>query len=251
MDSNNSSKKPSLAPVTSFEDVQFPKYLKQELYRRGFEKPTEIQSRSWPIALAGKDLVGIANTGSGKTLAYLLPGIVHAMQQELVSPGESPIILILVPTRELCIQVENDCRPFAMTCKMSTLAVYGGDSRSEQLRSYERGIDIMVATPGRLIDFLTADDMNLNRVTYLVLDEADRMLDMGFEKSIKEICTNIRTDRQTLMFSATWPIEVQQLAQNYCTEKPIEVKVGSSDLTVNNNISHVINVVEESEKYSK
>lgn len=165
--------------------------------------------------LSGRDMVGIADTGSGKTLAYLLPGIVHAMEQELVNPGDSPIMLILVPTRELCIQVEKECKKFATICRMSTMAVYGGASRSEQLRQYERGVDIVVATPGRLLDFLSAKDMKLDRVTYLVLDEADRMLDMGFEFSIKQICSQVRPDRQTLLFSATWPIGVQALANTY------------------------------------
>ena len=237
-------------PIQYFEESQFPKYLKSELERSGFKAPTAIQSQGWPIALSGRDMVGIADTGSGKTLAYLLPGIVHAMSQELVSPGDSPIILILVPTRELWIQVEKEWRKFATIWRMSTMAVYGGASRSEQLTHYERGVDIMVATPGRLIDFLSAKDMNLKRVTYLVLDEADRMLDMGFEKKIKLIWSQIRPDRQTLMFSATWPKEVQSLAQEYWIEKPAETKIGSSDLTVNKRITQIIQVVEENEKYS-
>jgi len=134
---------------------------------------------------------------------------------------------------------------------MSTIAVYGGASRNEQLEAYERGVDIMVATPGRLLDFLTAEDMKLDRVTYLVLDEADRMLDMGFEENISEICSKIRIDRQTLMFSATWPTEVQDLARKYCVEKPIEIKIGSNDLTVNENITQKVEVIEEGEKYSQ
>ena len=105
--SETTPKKIDLSPIASLEEVQFPKYIKEELLRNKITKPTEIQCQAWPVALAGHDLVGIADTGSGKTLAYLLPGIVHSMQQELVSPGESPIILILVPTRELCIQVEK------------------------------------------------------------------------------------------------------------------------------------------------
>ena len=237
-------------PIQFFEENQFPKYLKDELERSGFKAPTAIQSQGWLIALSGRDMVGIADTGSGKTLAYLLPGIVHAMAQELVSPGDSPIILVLVPTRELCIQVEKECRKFASIWRMSTIAVYRGASRSEQLAHYERGVDIMNATSGRLIDFVSAKDMNLKRVTYLVLDEADRMLDMGFEQKIKLIWSQIRPDRQTLMFSATWPKEVQSLAQQYWIEKPAETKIGSNDLTVNKRITQIVQVVEESDKYS-
>jgi ATP-dependent RNA helicase DDX5/DBP2 len=224
--------------------------LLTELLQSGFERPTAIQSQGWPIILSGKNLVGIADTGSGKTLAYLLPAIVHVMEQELVQPGDSPIVLIVVPTRELCMQVEKEGSKFATIWRISTMAVYGGASRSEQLRHYQRGVDIMVATPGRLLDFLSAKDMNLNRVTYLVLDEADKMLDMGFSKAIRQIVSQIRPDRQTLLFSATWPLEVQDLAKKLCLEKPAEVKIGSSDLTVNPNITQFIYVIEEDEKYS-
>lgn len=128
------------------------------------------------------------------------------------------------------------------------MAVYGGVSRSEQFRKYERGVDIMVATPGRLIDFLSTQEMNLSRVTYLVLDEADKMLDMGFERKLKQISTQIRPDRQTLLFSATWPLGVQQLAKKYCFEAPIEIKIGSNDLTVNEKIEQNIIVLEENQK---
>jgi ATP-dependent RNA helicase DDX5/DBP2 len=130
------------------------------------------------------------------------------------------------------------------------MAVYGGSSRNEQLEKYQRGVDIIVATPGRLIDFLEAKDMKLERVTYLVLDEADKMLEMGFEKSLQQISSQIRPDRQTLLFSATWPIEVQALTQKYCFEKPVEIKIGSSDLTVNTRITQYIRVIEESDKFS-
>lgn len=130
------------------------------------------------------------------------------------------------------------------------MAVYGGSSRNEQLEKYQRGVDIIVATPGRLIDFLEAKDMKLDRVTYLVLDEADKMLDMGFEKDLQQISSQIRPNRQTLLFSATWPIKVQALAQKYCFLKPVEIKIGSSDLTVNTRITQHIKVIEESEKFS-
>ncbi|CAI2361694.1 unnamed protein product [Moneuplotes crassus] len=219
--------------------------------RAGFTKPTAIQSKGWPIIQSGNDLVGIADTGSGKTLCYLLPGIVHIMAQDLVQPGDSPIMLVIVPTRELCTQVEKECRRFASVCKVSTMCVYGGVSRTEQLQTYQRGVDIMVATPGRLLDFLTTKEMNLSRITYLVLDEADKMLDMGFEKDLKQISTQIRPDRQTLLFSATWPIGVQQLAKKYCYETPKEIKIGSNDLTVNDRITQNIYVIQESEKLSK
>lgn len=134
---------------------------------------------------------------------------------------------------------------------MSTLAIYGGSSRSDQLISYLKGVDIIVATPGRLLDFLETDEIKVNRVTYFVLDEADRMLDLGFKRDIEKIVSKLPMSRQTLMFSATWPIEVQELAKQYCTDNPVEVKIGSNYLTVNENITHIIHTIEESEKYTK
>ena len=174
-------------PITAFKEAPFPLYVKEELERQGFKNPTPIQSQGirfsstsyslgWPVALLGRDMVGIAETGSGKTLAYILPGIVHVMGQDFVKPGESPIVLVLAPTRELALQIEAECKKFARVCRISTTAVYGGVPRGPQQSELQRGVDILIATPGRLIDFLEQDVINLKRVSYLVLDEADRML---------------------------------------------------------------------------
>lgn len=169
-------------------------------------------------------MVGIAATGSGKTLAYILPAIVHVNDQPLlevsdrsafykiksVQPGDGPIVLVLAPTRELACQIVAECQKY---CDKNTVcAVFGGMPRQAQEEMLERGTEILVATPGRLVDFLDTNVTNLRRVTYLVLDEADRMLDLGFEKQVALILNQIRPDRQTLMFSATWPPELQNLA---------------------------------------
>jgi ATP-dependent RNA helicase DDX5/DBP2 len=141
-----------------------------------FEKPTPIQSQAWPIVLSGRDMVGIAATGSGKTLAFILPAIVHVNAQDLLEQGDGPIVLVLAPTRELACQIEQETIKFAAACKITSTAIYGGVPRPEQQAKLEQGVEILVATPGRLIDFIDCRVTNLKRVTYLVFDEADRML---------------------------------------------------------------------------
>ncbi|KAJ2286285.1 ATP-dependent RNA helicase dbp2, partial [Coemansia sp. RSA 2706] len=192
-------------PITSFSEATFPSSVMTEIAKLGFESPTPIQSQGWPMALSGRDMVGIASTGSGKTLAYTLPGIVHINAQPLLQPGDGPIVLILAPTRELAVQIQTECNKYGANSRIRNTCVYGGTSRGPQARDLRRGVEICIATPGRLIDMLQSGATNLRRVTYLVLDEADRMLDMGFEPQIRKIVDQIRPDRQTLMWSATWP----------------------------------------------
>ena len=152
--------------------------------RAGFKEPTAIQAQGWPMALSGRDMIGIAATGSGKTLAYLLPAVVHINAQPLLQRGDGPIVLVLAPTRELAVQIQEECKRFGHTSKIQSTCVYGGAPKGNQARDLERGVEIVIATPGRLIDFLESGKTNLRRVTYLVLDEADRMLDMGFEPQV-------------------------------------------------------------------
>lgn len=134
----------------------------------------------------------------------------------ILKPGDGPIGLILAPTRELAMQIHEECLKFGRDAKISSVCVFGGADRYSQQRELQRGNHIVVATPGRLLDFLEAGVINLRRVTYLVFDEADRMLDMGFEPQIRRIMSQVRSDRQTLMWSATWPREVQRLALEFC-----------------------------------
>lgn len=167
-------------------------------------------------------MIGIAQTGSGKTLAFIMPAIVHIMAQDVLHKGDGPIVLVIAPTRELAVQIEEHTQKFAKCCDLSSLCVYGGASRMGQKSQLHRGVEILIATPGRLLDFLESGDTNLRRVTYLVLDEADRMLDMGFEKDLERIISKVtHPDRQTLMFSATWPKEVQSLAREFCSMAPV------------------------------
>jgi superfamily II DNA/RNA helicase len=237
-------------PITNFVEANFPDYVMDELRRQGFKEPTAIQAQGWPIALSGSNMVGIAQTGSGKTLAYTLPAIVHINHQPYLEQGDGPIALILAPTRELAQQISSTAADFGTTSRIRNTCVFGGAPKGPQLRDIERGVEIMIATPGRLIDFLEAGKTNLRRCTYLVLDEADRMLDMGFEPQIRKILEQIRPDRQTLMWSATWPKEVRQLAEEFLTDY-IQINIGSLTLSANHNILQIIDVCQEHEKETK
>ncbi|KAI0226247.1 ATP-dependent RNA helicase dbp2 [Massospora cicadina] len=202
------------------------------------------------MAMSGRDMVGIAQTGSGKTLAYALPAIVHINAQPLLEPGDGPIVLVLAPTRELAVQIQTECTKYGKSSRIKNTCVYGGAARGPQVRDLNRGVEICIATPGRLIDMLDSNVTNLRRVTYLVLDEADRMLDMGFEPQIRKIVDQIRPDRQTLMWSATWPKEVESLARDYLKDF-IKVNIGSLDLSANHNVLQIIKICSEYEKPAK
>ncbi|KAH8287773.1 hypothetical protein KR054_012672 [Drosophila jambulina] len=236
-------------PVVSFEESSLPSHVIDEMTRQGFTKPTAIQSQGWPIALSGRDLVGIAQTGSGKTLAYMLPAIVHISKQPPIMRGEGPIALVLAPTRELAQQIQSVVRDYGHLCKpeIRHTCIFGGSSKVPQARDLERGVEVIIATPGRLIDFLENRNTNLQRCTYLVLDEADRMLDMGFEPQIRKIIEQIRPDRQVVMWSATWPKEVQALAGDFLNDY-IQINIGSMSLSANHNIRQIVEICTEMEK---
>ncbi|XP_015111285.1 ATP-dependent RNA helicase dbp2 [Diachasma alloeum] len=237
-------------PNIYFEEGGFPDYVLTEIRRQGFGEPTAIQAQGWPIALSGRDMVGIAQTGSGKTLAYILPAIVHINNQPRLSRGDGPIALVLAPTRELAQQIQQVAADFGVSSQVRNTCIFGGAPKGPQARDLERGVEICIATPGRLIDFLERSTTNLRRCTYLVLDEADRMLDMGFEPQIRKIVEQIRPDRQTLMWSATWPKEVRNLAEEFLTNY-IQINVGSLQLAANHNILQIVDVCEEYEKEGK
>ncbi|KAJ7569342.1 hypothetical protein O6H91_01G073900 [Diphasiastrum complanatum] len=237
-------------PVRTFEETNFPDYVLQEVLKAGFTEPTAIQSQGWPMALKGRDLIGLAETGSGKTLAYLLPAIVHVNAQPYLAPGDGPIVLVLAPTRELAVQIQQEATKFGVSSRIRNTCIYGGVPKGPQIRDLQKGVEIVIATPGRLIDMLEGRHTNLRRVTYLVVDEADRMLDMGFEPQIRKIIAQIRPDRQTLYWSATWPKEVESLAHQFLHD-PYKVIIGSQDLKANHAIQQIVEVVSEHEKYQK
>ncbi|XP_051994936.1 probable ATP-dependent RNA helicase DDX5 isoform X3 [Xyrauchen texanus] len=237
-------------PIMKFHEANFPNYVMDVIDKQNWTDPTPIQAQGWPVALSGKDMVGIAQTGSGKTLSYLLPAIVHINHQPFLEHGDGPICLVLAPTRELAQQVQQVAAEYGKASRLKSTCIYGGAPKGPQIRDLERGVEICIATPGRLIDFLEVGKTNLRRCTYLVLDEADRMLDMGFEPQIRKILDQIRPDRQTLMWSATWPKEVRQLAEDFLKEY-VQINVGALQLSANHNILQIVDVCNDGEKEDK
>lgn len=237
-------------PSMEFEQGGLPEYILEEANKQGFSKPTAIQAQGMPIALSGRDMVGIAQTGSGKTLAYIAPALVHITHQDQLRRGDGPIALVLAPTRELAQQIQQVATDFGQRINANNTCVFGGAPKGPQIRDLERGAEIVIATPGRLIDFLERGITNLRRCTYLVLDEADRMLDMGFEPQIRKIMGQIRPNRQVLMWSATWPKEVRNLAEEFLNDY-IQINIGSLNLSANHNILQIVDVCEDYEKDQK
>ncbi|XP_026731519.1 ATP-dependent RNA helicase dbp2-like [Trichoplusia ni] len=233
-------------PYTEIDQSKFPEYVKSFLKDQGFSKPTVIQSQGWPIAMSGQNFVGIAQTGTGKTLAYLLPAVVH-IKEKKARKGRGPIVLVLAPTRELARQIEQVAKDFERALNIRCLCIYGGASRSVQAQKLNEGVDILIATPGRLNDFIVSKTTSLHRTTYVVLDEADRMLDMGFEPQIRQALEGVPLERQILMFSATWPKEVRHLAKDYLGEF-VQVNVGSTELSANHNITQRIHICDQDDK---
>ncbi|KAL0213407.1 hypothetical protein RCL1_007033 [Eukaryota sp. TZLM3-RCL] len=235
---------PAPAPITLFTDVDLPPQLKWNVNRAGFEKPTPVQKYSIPVALAKRDLMSCAQTGSGKTAAFLIPVIADLINNPaLVSQqfgsraASSPSCLVLAPTRELASQIHNECRKFAYRTGLKSSCIYGGTHIGPQLQELARGCDILVATPGRLIDVCERGRVVLTEIRHLVLDEADRMLDMGFEPQIRSIVGSYNMPetghRRTLMFSATFPPAIQHLASDFL-DNYVFLAVGRVGSTTNN-----------------
>ncbi|XP_026381855.1 DEAD-box ATP-dependent RNA helicase 14-like isoform X2 [Papaver somniferum] len=235
------------APFSSFESTGFPPELLREVHQAGFSAPTPIQAQSWPIALQSRDIVAIAKTGSGKTLGYLIPGFMH-LKRVRNNSQMGPTVLVLSPTRELATQIQDEAVKFGRSLRLQCTCLYGGAPKGPQLREIERGCDIVVATPGRLNDILEMRKISLRQVSYLVLDEADRMLDMGFEPQIRKIVNEIPPRRQTLMYTATWPKEVRKIAADLLV-KPVQVNIGNTDeLAANKSITQHVEMVQPMEK---
>ena len=184
-------------------------------------EPTPVQEAAIPIALDGKDLVAIAQTGTGKTLAFSLPTLSNLGQQH----KERNAMLVITPTRELALQVEAVIDPIARALKMRAVCLYGGAGMQQQTRALQQGVQIIVATPGRLLDHMARGNVNFHNLKVLVLDEADRMLDMGFLPDIQRIVRKLPKDRQTLMFSATFPNNIERMARDM-QRNPERVEIG-------------------------
>ncbi|XP_061141808.1 probable ATP-dependent RNA helicase DDX43 [Syngnathus typhle] len=243
-------KRPIPYPCRSFlEAFELYPEIMDNIHRVGFVKPTPIQSQAWPVLLSGEDLIAIAQTGTGKTLAYLLPGFIHMDGQPVPrSERQGPGMLVLTPTRELALQIEEECSKYSYKGYKS-ICIYGGGDRRGQINLVKSGVDIVIATPGRLNDLQMNEYISLRSITYLVLDEADRMLDMGFEPQIMKILLDIRRDRQTVMTSATWPAGVRRLAKSYL-KNPMMVYVGTLDLAAVDTVQQTVLVMHEEDKKS-
>ncbi|NOT77343.1 MAG: DEAD/DEAH box helicase [Cyclobacteriaceae bacterium] len=230
--------------MKSFDALGLSPGLVQSVSLLGFETPTPIQEKAIPVLLKGsRDFVGLAQTGTGKTAAFGLPLL------ELIDvDNKNTQALVLAPTRELGMQITSDLETFSEKFKsFNIVAVYGGASISEQIRKIKRGAHIIVATPGRLIDLIERKTINLGTIKYIVLDEADEMLNMGFKEDIDKILSFTPEDKSTWLFSATMPREVRAIMKNYMTD-PFELSVGESH-TGNANIEHRYVMVQEREKY--
>ena len=230
----------------------FLKLINPYFCRLNYAKPTPIQSQAIPAILSGRDVIGIAKTGSGKTLAFLLPMFRHILDQDPLDEMDGPIALIMAPTRELALQTWREAKKFATPMNLEVVCVYGGVGISEQIADLKKGAEIVVCTPGRMIDMLIANNgrvTNLRRITYLVLDEADRMFDMGFEPQVMKIINNIRPDRQTVMFSATFPKTMEALARKVL-DKPVEIQVGGRSVVCKDIEQHAL-IISEEQKFFK
>ena len=227
--------------VSSFSELALRPELQRALADQGYVRPTPIQAEAIPHLLAGRDLLGIAQTGTGKTAAFTLP----ILQALAATPGRpqprAPRALILTPTRELAIQIGDSIGAYGAHLKLRHAVIFGGVGQGRQVEALERGFDILVATPGRLLDLMNQGYVRFDRLTVFVLDEADRMLDMGFINDVRKVVAKLPQSRQTLLFSATMPREIADLAAKLPTD-PIRVEVTPPATTVERIAQHVIQV---------
>jgi len=245
-------------PIESFYAIRLNPAIVENIERAKYTNPTPVQKNAIPAVLAGRDLMACAQTGSGKTAAFLLPAIQKLIDQSHSNYGRSkmatPRVLILSPTRELTMQIHVEAMKFCFKTNLKPCVVYGGTSVRDQVSKIQYGCDILVGTPGRLIDLVDRGNVALSSVQFLILDEADRMLDMGFEKDIRKIVEERDMPgseyRQTLMFSATFPKNIRNLATDFLKRDHLFLKVGRIGSTTDM-IKQVIKVVEHREKQTE
>lgn len=215
----------------TFADFQLIEPIQRAVADTGYTTPTPIQGMAIPLLLEGRDLLGCAQTGTGKTAAFALPILNHLAQQSRHLERRQVRALILTPTRELAVQIQESFRTYGKHLRVKSTTVFGGVSQSMQVRALSSGVDVLVATPGRLLDLIQQKYVNLSRLEIFVLDEADRMLDMGFINDIRKIIAQLPAQRQTLLFSATMPSEIRTLASTLLRD-PAHVEVKPVAATV-------------------
>jgi ATP-dependent RNA helicase RhlE len=226
---------------TSFSELGIAEPLCRALAAENYTSPTPIQGRAIPSLLAGRDLIAIAQTGTGKTAAFALPLLQHLAETREPAGARGARALILAPTRELAIQIGDSIRTYGRHLPLRHALVYGGVGQGPQVKALARGVDILVATPGRLLDLMGQGHIRLDRAGHLVLDEADRMLDMGFIRDVRKIVAKLPKARQSLLFSATMPADVERLAAEILTD-PLRVQVSPEAVTVDLVEQHVYHV---------
>jgi len=230
-----------------FEDLSLSKSIQKAVFEEGYLNPTPIQEQSIPIVLAGRDLIGCAQTGTGKTAAFAIP-IIHQLHRIVGSTKKAKVIraLIVTPTRELAVQIGQSFDTYAKYTNLTQLTIFGGVSQNPQVDTLKKGVDILVATPGRLLDLQKQGFLDLDHLHTLVLDEADQMLDMGFINDVKKIVKLTPKNRQTLLFSATMPIAIRELAEMFLQD-PAKVEVSPVSSTAEN-VEQRVYFVEKTEK---
>ncbi|MDT8448334.1 MAG: DEAD/DEAH box helicase [bacterium] len=232
--------------MLKFEELALIPELIQSLKSAGYDTPTPIQAQSIPHLLEGKDLLGIAQTGTGKTAAFALPILNHlALSGGRAKPGHCRA-LILTPTRELASQIFDSLKTYGKNLRMHNTVIFGGVNQNPQVRAMLRGVDVLVATPGRLMDLMNQGQVHLGQVEVFVLDEADRMLDMGFINDIRKISAKVPQQRQTLLFSATMPKDIAALAASLLKD-PVRVEISPESTTVER-ITQKVMLVQKSQK---
>jgi len=245
--------KPHPKPILTWSQCGLNERIMNVLERGDWKVPFPIQRQAIPAIMLGHDIIGVAKTGSGKTLAFVLPMLRHVIDQPLLKFGDGPIALLMAPARELAVQIHTEIGKFAKACELSSTCCYGGVPIRDQIAAVKRGVEIVVATPGRLIELLCVNKgrvFNLRRVTYVVLDEADRMFDMGFEPQVTKIVRNTRPDRQIVMFSATFPPLVERVARELLTHKPNVIVVGGRT-RASKNIRHFVEIRQPQDRFTR
>ena len=210
--------------MTSFEQLQLIKPLQRALAGEGYERPTPIQAQTIPPALAGQDILGCAQTGTGKTAAFAIPILNRLGQRNRKSIPRRPLALVLAPTRELAVQIGESFGAYGRHLHLRQALIYGGVSQARQVRALNRGVHVVIATPGRLLDLMNQGHLSLDKLETFVLDEADRMMDMGFLPDLQRIIRQLPKQRQSLFFSATLPPKIVELSHELLTD-PVSVNV--------------------------
>uniref|UniRef100_A0A7S2R7I9 RNA helicase n=1 Tax=Mucochytrium quahogii TaxID=96639 RepID=A0A7S2R7I9_9STRA len=245
--------KPLLNPISEWSQAGLSEKIMNVLAHRGWDAPFPIQRQAIPAIMAGRDIIGVAKTGSGKTLAFILPMFRHILDQPPLGADDGPIALLLAPARELAVQIHSEVRKFSKVLSIRSVCCYGGVGVKDQINAVKRGAEVLVATPGRLIDLLCTNSgrlLSLQRVSYIVLDEADRMFDMGFEPQVMRVIRNTRPDRQIVLFSATFPPLVERVATSVLKHKPLIIVVGGRTKP-SNDIRQFIEVRQPHDKFAR